>query len=172
MQTCYLSTLGLKRAEKRGIVEFLSVATFEKKFWRDEQGQTLLEFAFSVLTLTLLIFAVFEISLMMYTYVTLGDAVQEGVRYAVVHGATSSNCSGPGCGDSTGTNIVAAVDSVANVSFHNISRMTVTPSWPDGDAQPGHRVKVLLSYSYIPFIKIPGDWAPTMQINAEGYIVF
>ncbi len=143
-------------------------------FLRQEDGDTLIEFAVSALTLIFILFTVFEVNLMMYTYVTLGDAAREGVRYAMVHGTDSSNCSGPdaGCGDSTGVKIVAAVKSVATAAFHDTSAMTITPSWPDGSAQPGNRVKVQLSYSYIPFVRIPWLFSPQMRLTSEGRIVF
>jgi hypothetical protein len=118
--------------------------------------------------------AVFEFSMLAYTYATLGDAAQEGIRYAMMHGTDSANCSGPssGCGDSTGANVKSVVNSVAAAAFHDTSAMTVTPSWPDSSSAPGSRVKVTISYSYIPYVKIPGNYLPTLHLIAEGRIVF
>ena len=148
-------------------------AAKSRRFLREEHGDTLVEFGISVLTLVMMLFTVFEISMMMYTYVTLGDAAREGVRYAIVHGSDNSNCSGTGCSnDPTGANVVTIVNNTAGASFHNISAMNVTPSWPDGNAQAGSRVKVQVSYSYIPFIQIPWSFTPTMNLTAEGRIVY
>ena len=138
----------------------------------DERGQTLLEFGLSVLTLVLVVFAAFEFCMVIYTYATLGDAAQEGIRYAIIHGADSANCSGPSCTDSTGANVKAVVNSVASASLHNIASITITPSWPDSSAQPGSRVKVQITYNYIPYVSIPGNVAPQMNLTAEGRIVF
>ncbi len=128
----------------------------------------------SVLTLILVVMAVFEFCMVIYTYDTLGDAARQGVRYAVVHGTDNATCSGPssGCGDSGGNNVISVVTNAASASFHNISVITVTPSWPDGTSTPGSRVKVKITYNYIPYIALPGGIAPQMKLSAEGRIVF
>jgi len=140
----------------------------------DEKGSALVEFPLSVWMLLLMVFLIFEFSMTVYTYSVLGDAAREGVRYAVVHGTDNSNCSGPssGCGDSSGSNVTAVVNSYAAVSFHNTSGMTVTASWPDGTSTPTSRVVVTINYPYIPYLEIPGFNAPTMKVTAEGRIVF
>jgi Flp pilus assembly protein TadG len=139
-----------------------------------ESGNSLLEFSLSVWLLVVVTFLIFEFCMTVYTYSVLGDAAREGVRYAIVHGTDSGNCSGPGsgCGDSTGSNVIAVVNGFAAVSFHDTSGMTVTPSWPDGTSTPASRVLVTITYPYIPYVQVPGFNAPTMQVTAEGRIVF
>lgn len=134
----------------------------------------LLEFSLSVWTLFLVTFLIFEFCMMVYTYSVLGNAAREGVRYAVVHGTDSTLCSGPssGCGDTLGSNITAVVNSYAALSFHNVSAMTVTPSWPDGASTPASRVLVTITYPYIAYLQIPGLPSPSMSVTAEGRIVF
>lgn len=140
----------------------------------DESGSMLLEFSLSVWMLVLMTFLMFEFCMTVYTYSVLGDAAREGIRYAVVHGTDSGVCSGPssGCGDSSGSNVTAVVNGYAAVSFHDISGMTVTPSWPDGASTPSSRVVITISYPYVPYLNLPGFNAPTMQVTAEGRIVF
>ena len=134
----------------------------------------LIEFSFSVWTLFLVTFLIFEFCMSVYTYSVLSDAAREGVRYAVVHGTDNGSCSGPssGCGDTGGSNVTAVVRGFAAISFHDISGMTVTPSWPDGKSTPNSRVVVTINYAYIPYLQVPGFNAPTMKIVAEGRIVF
>jgi Flp pilus assembly protein TadG len=134
----------------------------------------LLEFSLSVWMLVLMTFLIFEFCMTVYTYSVLGNAAREGIRYAVVHGTDSGVCSGPssGCGDSSGSNVTAVVNGYAAVSFHNTSGMTVTPSWPDGTSTPSSRVVITITYPYIPYLDLPGFNAPTMQVTAEGRIVF
>lgn len=141
---------------------------------RDESGGTLIEFALSVLSLVTVTLAIFEFCMLIYTYDTLGDAARQGVRYAVVHGTDNATCSGPssGCGDTTGANIITVVKNDAAASFHNLGVITVTPSWPDSSSQPGSRVKVHITYNYIPYVILPGGVSPTMSLTAEGRIVF
>lgn len=140
----------------------------------DETGNMLLEFSLSVWMLVLMTFLIFEFCMTVYTYSVLGNAAREGIRYAVVHGTDSGVCSGPssGCGDSSGSNVTAVVNGYAAVSFHNTSGMTVTPSWPDGTSTPSSRVVITITYPYIPYLDLPGFNAPTMQVTAEGRIVF
>lgn len=140
----------------------------------EQCGSMMIEFALSVWTLFLLTFLIFEFCMTIYTYSVLGNAAREGVRYAIVHGTDSSSCSGPstGCGDTTGNNISTVVKGYATVSFHDLSGMTVTPSWPDGVSTPSSRIKVTINYPYVAYLSLPGFTPPTMQITAEGRIVF
>jgi Flp pilus assembly protein TadG len=143
-------------------------------FANEQTGSMLIEFAISVWTLFLVTFLIFEFCMMIYTYSVLGNAAREGVRYAIAHGTDSTSCSGPstGCGDSTGANVTAVVNGFAGVSFHNLSAMTITPSWPDGTSTPSSRVIVTISYPYVSYLNLPGFTSPTMQIKAEGRIVY
>ena len=140
----------------------------------DETGSMLLEFSLSVWMLVLMTFLIFEFCMTVYTYSVLGNAAREGIRYAVVHGTDSGLCSGPssGCGDSSGSNVTAVVNGYAGVCFHDISGMTITPSWPDGTSTPSSRVVITITYPYVPYLDLPGFNAPTMQVTAEGRIVF
>jgi len=54
--------------------------------WRDENGQSLLETALMIPLIFIVVFWVFELSWLMFTYVTLANAANEGVRYSIVHG--------------------------------------------------------------------------------------
>jgi len=140
----------------------------------EESGSASLEFSLSVWMLLLATFLIFEFCMTVYTYSVLGNAAREGVRYAIVHGTDNGSCSGPssGCGDASGTNVKSVVNGYAAVSFHDISGMTVTPSWPDGTSTPSSRVVVTITYPYIPYLQVPGFNAPTMKVTAEGRIVF
>ena len=140
----------------------------------EEFGSILIEFALSVWTLFLLTFLIFEFCMTIYTYSVLSNAAREGVRYAIVHGTDSGSCSGPssGCGDTGGNNVKTVVRGYAGVSFHDLSGMTVTPSWPDGTSTPSSRVKVTINYPYVSYLSLPGFNSPTMNVTAEGRIVY
>ena len=104
------------------------------------------------------IFWVFEICWVVYTYTVLADAANEGVRYAIVHSG----------GDSSGT--TTKVRNFAGISMHDVSAMTVSVTFPDGDATPPNRVRVTVRYSFIPYLPqfLSG---PTMDTWAEGRMV-
>jgi Flp pilus assembly protein TadG len=141
---------------------------------REELGSMLIEFSLSVWTLFLVTFLIFEFCMTVYTYSVLGNAAREGVRYAIVHGSDSATCSGPGsgCVDTLGSNITAVVEGYTEVTFHDMTGMTVTPSWPDGTSRPASRVVVTISYPYVAYLTLPDFSPPSMQVTAEGRIVF
>lgn len=104
------------------------------------------------------VFWIFEIGWLMYTYSVLADAANEGVRYAIVHSG----------GDPAGTQ--AVVRTVASASMHNVGGLSTSVTFPDGSATPPNRVRVTVTYPYVPYLPevIP---APTMQSYAEGRMV-
>ncbi|MGH9617678.1 MAG: TadE/TadG family type IV pilus assembly protein [Acidobacteriaceae bacterium] len=138
-----------------------------------EEGSLVIETALSLLVVVPLVFWFFELCMMTYTYSVLGDAARQGVRYAIVHGTDSGNCSGPsiGCADLSGANVVAVVDNAAAMSFHNLSDMTVQVSYPDLSSAPSSRVNVTVDYTYVPYIKLP--WIlHSVELSAQGRISY
>jgi len=141
---------------------------------RGDRGSATIETTISLTILFSLAFWLFEMSLFVYTYAVLDDAAHEGIRYAIAHGADSSDCSGPttGCTDLTGANVTAVVSSVAKESLHNISAMTVIVSYPDATgSNPGSLVTIAISYHYVPFFKSVA-LNQTATVSAQGRIVF
>jgi len=144
---------------------------------QDDKGQAQVEFVLSILFVMLLIFGIFELMLLVYTYNVLADSAKEGVRYAVVHGTGNASPSGPTCpcpaiDGAPGTGVVKTY---AQYSFHDSSSMTVTVTYPDAGNPPANqapnRVRVVVSYPYQPFFGL--GW-PTVTVNAaaEGRIVY
>jgi hypothetical protein len=142
-------------------------------FCAAEDGSLLVEAAVGLLAIVPIVFWLFEICMLTYTSSVLGDAARQGVRYAIVHGADNSNCSGPspGCGDSSGANVVAVVDNFAAYSFHNLSAMTVQVNYPDGSSMPPARVNVTIQYTYVPYVQLPGV-AQKIQMSAQGRVIY
>src|SRR5437868_14832742 len=96
---------------------------------RKQRGQSLVEFALTILFIFLLFIGMLEMIFLMYAYNTLADAAKEGVRYAIVHGTGNTNCSGPGttgpppvaCSDTTGANVKTVVTNVGGLSMQSLS---------------------------------------------------
>lgn len=137
-------------------------------------GQAQVEFVLSILFVLLLIFGIFEIIMLIYTYNVLADSAKEGVRSAIVLGSDSLNSFSAGGSQNCGAASSPVYDTVcgyAKASFHNISGMTVTVSYPDGANDPTDRVQVLVSYPYQPLLGL--GW-PTVTVHAaaEGRIFF
>src|SRR3954470_24152882 len=127
--------------------------------WRDQRGQSLLETAMMMTTVFLLVFWVFEIGWLMYTFSVLADAANEGVRYAMVHSG----------GDAAGTR--NTVKTFAGTSLHNMSALAISVTFPDGGAVPPKRVRVSVSYTFVPWLTFAMTAPPTMSAYAEGRMV-
>lgn len=111
-----------------------------------------------IIVIIVVVLWVFELSWVLYTYIVLSDAANEGVRHAIVSSG----------GDASGTETV--VRNFAKASLHDISAMTTTVVFPDGDAVPPHRVRVSVSYTYVPYMsRFIGS--PVMTAYAEGAMV-
>src|SRR6266702_117360 len=126
--------------------------------WRRQHGQSLLETAFMISVSLTVVFWIFELGWVMYTYSVLADAVNEGVRYAIVHSG----------GDVAGTR--AKVKTFAGAYLHNVNAISTSVTFPDGSSTPPNRVRVTVTYTYIPFLP-QFITAPTMHSFAEGRMV-
>lgn len=140
---------------------------------QDEDGSALLETALSLVATFLLAFGLFELCMLTYTCNVLNDAAQEGVRYAIMHGTSSTACSGPdtGCTDQTYANVKTVVKTAASASLHNISGMKINVTYGDSTAAPGHPVSVQVVYTYVPYVNFPG-LEQTMTFKSQGRTIF
>lgn len=111
---------------------------------RDERGIALVEFALILPIMVVLIVGIFDVALAVWQSNTLASAVREGTRYAIVHGSSSSDPSGPGD--------VAAIETLVRSSAIGLSGVTVTSTWPDGTNARGSRVRVAASVPYSPVL--------------------
>jgi hypothetical protein len=139
-----------------------------------QKGQATFEFALALLFTMAMIFWVIEFSMYIYTYNTLAEATKEGVRYAIVHGCgtTPSTCSGscnPACSDASGSNVSTQVKNWAQLSFHDISGMSVDIVYPDGSAAAPSRVQVSVEYLYKSYFGLGFTPLP-IYATAEGRI--
>jgi Flp pilus assembly protein TadG len=136
-----------------------------------ESGSLVVETALSLLLVIPTVFWLFEMCMLTYTYSVLGEAARQGIRYAIVHGTDTTNCSGPssGCADPSGANVLAVVKQAAAYSFHDLSNMQVQVSYPDLSSSPPSRVAITIKYSYVPYIKLPGI-TQSVQLSAQGRI--
>ncbi len=123
-----------------------------------QRGQSLLETAMMIVVIFTVVFWIFEVAWVMYTYSVLADAANEGVRYAVVHSG----------GDATGTQTKVAT--FAGTSLHNMTALSTSVTFPDGNASPPNRVRVTVSYTYVPWLSQFIN-TPTMHTYSEGRMI-
>src|SRR6476620_4965691 len=107
---------------------------------RGESGQSLLETAMMIVIIFTVVFWVFELGWRMYTYQVMADAANEGVRYSIVHSG----------GDAAGTQ--ATVRAFATASLHDVNALSTSITFPDGSAAPPNRVRVAVTYVFIPYL--------------------
>jgi len=142
-----------------------------------DTGQAAVELMLTTLFVVFAIFSTVEYMMILYTYSVMADAAKEGVRYAVVHGCGTTNCSGPSCpagyspcGDTGGANVVAQVKNYAKLCLHNVSGITVNVNYLDGSASSSSRVQVVIHYPYLSYFSL-GWKPPTVNAAAEGRII-
>jgi Flp pilus assembly protein TadG len=125
---------------------------------REEDGQSLLETALMIPVIFTVVFWVFELSWLMFTFVVLANAANEGVRYSIVHSG----------GDPAGVQTI--VEAFAATALHDISAMSTSVTFPDGNATPPSRVRVTVTYTYVPYLNALIT-TPTVHTYAEGRMI-
>jgi len=139
-----------------------------------ERGQASVEMVVSLVVLMSLLFWLLEFCMFMYTSNVLNSATEDGVRYAIVHGTGSTLCSGPdiGCANQAPySNVQAAVKATASASLHNMSALTVSVNYANNTAAVGNPVTVTVSYTYIPYVHLPG-LTGKIGFSSQGQIVY
>ncbi len=125
---------------------------------RKQRGSVTIEFAISMLIVLAVLFTTFELCGLVYTYTVIADAANEGVRYAIVHSADSAGA-------------VSQVKAYAAFSLHDVSKIVVSVTYPDGSAVPPKRVAVAVTYQYVPYLNVIAT-PPTLSAYAEGRLVY
>jgi Flp pilus assembly protein TadG len=100
---------------------------------RNEQGQTMTEFALVLPVLALVLFAVIQFGIVFNNYVTLTDATRAGARKAAVSRQLS---------DPTGATVAEVRSSASDLNQGDLA-VTVSSSF-----QPGSDVSVTATYPY------------------------
>jgi Flp pilus assembly protein TadG len=126
--------------------------------WREENGGSLLETALVIPMIFTVVFWVFELSWLMFTYAVLANAANEGVRYSIVHSG----------GDPGG--VQTTVQTFAATSLHNMSGLSTSVTFPDGNASAPNRVRVTVTYTYVPYLS-HFITTPTVHAYAEGRMI-
>jgi Flp pilus assembly protein TadG len=126
--------------------------------FRRQRGQSLLETAMMIVVIFTVVFWIFELGWMMYTYSVMADAANEGVRHAIVRSG----------GDAVGTK--AVVTTFAQTSLHDVRAISTSVTFPDGSAAPPNHVVVTVTYTYVPWLKQFIN-TPTMSTYAEGRMI-
>ncbi len=144
---------------------------------RAARGAVQIEFALTIIIIIFVMFWIWELIMVTYVMNVISDAAKEGVRTGIVAGQTT--CGGAPSATQDQTAVSAKVTScvqwfASNFALHNVSGMTVAVTFPDspatGPIKDGDRIRVVVQYPFVPFIRLP--LAPTLNAAAEGRVVY
>jgi Flp pilus assembly protein TadG len=132
------------------------------KFRHRRTGATVLECAFVLPIVLLILFALLDLGIAAARYNALADASRRIAREAIIHGSLApaeTGTWGPAEYVGTAADNSQIVDSVQNVlPTMVLSQVRVRVSWLDEDNSPGDRVEVALSYEHEPLIPALFVW--------------
>lgn len=116
-------------------------------------GQSATEFAMVLPLALLILFAIMEFGLVIHGYSFASNSARDAVRYAIVHGATSTN--------------PASANDIQNLVYGeakgiDTGKLTVNTTWTPSN-QPGNTVKVQVTYAFEPLYPIS-----TMSFSLTG----
>jgi Flp pilus assembly protein TadG len=150
----------------RGPISHIRPAIWRRQL-QDEEGQTIVETAMSIIILLTFMFGVFEAGLAIYSYHFISEAAREGTRYAIVRGSSAGTtaCTAPGpptCIAQGGSNTGDIATYVKYLGFPGINpgNMTVNSSWsayangsscpasPSPCNSPGNLVTIVVTYNF------------------------
>jgi Flp pilus assembly protein TadG len=121
-----------------------------KRFHADDRAQSLVEFAFVLPIVLLMVLGLFDLARAVWQENTLAYAVREGTRYAIVHGSTAATPIGP-CASCS----IAAINAVVTGAAIGVYDITITTAYPDGSNDRAKRVSVDAS---APFVPLPSQY--------------
>jgi Flp pilus assembly protein TadG len=128
---------------------------------RQQRGQSLLETAMVIVVIFFVVFWIFELGWLMYTYNVMADAANEGVRFAVVRSKKAT----------LKADTKQWVKDFAKTSLHNVDLVDVQVTLPNNDdPTPPNPVQVTVTYTYLPWLNGLVS-TPTMRTFAKGNMI-
>jgi Flp pilus assembly protein TadG len=132
-----------------------------------ECGSSLVEFALTFSVLMAFVFTLMEACMASYTYSMISESAREATRYAIVHGSTCLTSSSASCTASAANiNSYAKARGLPNVGGGTLN---VNTTFPDGNAAPGSRVKVDITYLFP--IKLPFVPKTSLSLDSSSQMV-
>ena len=129
-----------------------------EKASRGERGSSLIEYAFVVTALLMLLFGIIDFGRALYTYHLVSHSAREGTRYGIVRGSASTLCTGVACGCSPqGAEIVTYLQNAATGIGVNAASLQVTVQYlastnmgctVNGFYNPGCNIQVNVQYPF------------------------
>ena len=134
-----------------------------------QDGQAIMEVALGLPAIAAFTFAMIEICLAFYSFCMISETAREATRYAVVRGATCQTALSVSC-----TASASDINTfVTQLKWPNLGNGTVSASttYPDGNENPGSRVKVVVTYIFPYNIPFAPSGSISMSSTSAMYIV-
>lgn len=157
-----------------------------ERYFRNEEGATLVEAALSISIFLMVLIAVFAFSIAFYTYHRISDAACEGTRYAIVRGYTCSAYTSTTPCPATETDIANYVKSFGYPGLDPANNMTVTVTTSSASSGPnptytscgegtscnaaGDEVQVTVTYQFP--LSIPFWNQQTIDMSSSSSLVY
>jgi hypothetical protein len=136
---------------------------------RNEDGQSIIELALTLPILMTFSIGFMQICMAFYIHEAISEEVREGTRYAMVRGSSCLTSGGASC-TATAADVNTVVSGIGFVN-PNSGSMVVNTTYPDGNENPGSRVKVSVQFVFglsIPFTSIQPI---SMSTSSTMYII-
>jgi hypothetical protein len=172
-----------------------TIAKYVSLLDQDQRGTTAVQFALVSVPFFLIIFAIFDLGLGIWTYNNLAEATREGTRYAIVRGDGAEDMNGNPIevgplftsspeivGDCTSPPAGSVAEVVCKYAFSlDPSRLSVEVNWENNGVEEGNALDTLVTVSatyvyepilsnFFPFtIDLTGESTmPIMCCNRSG----
>ena len=139
---------------------------------RNDSGAATIELAISYMLGFTMLLGILEFCMMAYTFAAAAEATRDGLHYAVIHGSSSTSCSGPttGC-DPSATAVTADVTTFLAKFSSQATSPTVTVTYSDASSSPSSLINITTTYTYRPLFGLPG-FTRTFHTTAGGRILY
>ncbi len=135
---------------------------------REDRGEAAMTMILSVPVMVAFIFGLMQVCVGYYSYERISELAREGTRYAIVHGATCKTSTGSSCTVSA-TSLQTFVTGMGLPDLAGGST-SVAATFPDGDEAVGHRVRIVVTYTF-PY-KIPYSTAKSFTVTSTSQMYF
>ena len=126
-----------------------------------ERAQSVVETSLVMLLVFMVVFWVVEMCGLMYTYATIANSAEEGARYGMTMSGVVANDS----------RIITRVQTLTTATMHDVRQISVTVALPDGSSTPPNRIRVTVSYTYVPWLSVYVKNPFVMSAYAEARMV-
>lgn len=126
-----------------------------------ESAQSVVETSLVMLLVFMVVFWVVEMCGLMYTYATIANSAEEGARYGMTMSGVVANDS----------RIITRVQTLTTATMHDVRQISVTVALPDGSSTPPNRIRVTVSYTYVPWLSVYVKNPFVMSAYAEARMV-